>query len=86
LAVSPRDFLATKKGIVHGKLSKAQTMMAFMKELKQVSTASTQLVPHSLTPEAIAQPDAIDWQSQNFKMLASLEIRRNREMLALRDT
>jgi Domain of unknown function (DUF3854) len=82
----PRFIHVAKKGSAYSKLSKAQTMTAFMKEFKQVSTASARLVRHSLTPEAIATADNIDWQSSNLKMLATLEVRRNRGMMALRDT
>jgi hypothetical protein len=82
----PRFVYVAKKGSAYSKLSKAQTMTAFMKEFKQVSTASARLVRHSLTPEAIATADNIDWQSSNLKMLAALEVRRNRGMMALRDT
>jgi Domain of unknown function (DUF3854) len=82
----PRFIHVTKKGSAYSKLSKAQTMTAFMKEFQQISTASARLVRHSLTPEAIAAADTIDWQSNNLKMLASLEVRRNRGMMALRDT
>jgi hypothetical protein len=82
----PRFVHVAKKGSAYSKLSKAQTMTAFMKEFKQVSTASARLVRHSLTPEAIAAADNIDWQSSNLKMLAALEVRRNRGMMALRDT
>jgi hypothetical protein len=82
----PRFVHVAKKGSAYSKLSKAQTMTAFMKEFQQISTASARLVRHSLTPEAIAAADNIDWQSNNLKMLASLEVRRNRGMMALRDT
>jgi hypothetical protein len=82
----PRFVHVAKKGSAYSKLSKAQTMTAFMKEFKQVSTASARLVRHSLTPEAISAADNIDWQSSNLKMLAALEVRRNRGMMALRDT
>jgi Domain of unknown function (DUF3854) len=82
----PRFVHVAKKGSAYSKLSKAQTMTVFMKEFKQISTASARLVRHSLTPEAIAASDNIDWQSNNLKMLASLEVRRNRGMMALRDT
>jgi hypothetical protein len=82
----PRFVHVAKKGSAYSKLSKTQTMTAFMKEFKQVSTASARLVRHSLTPEAIAAADNIDWQSSNLKMLAALEVRRNRGMRALRDT
>jgi Domain of unknown function (DUF3854) len=82
----PRFIHVAKKGSAYSKLSKAQTMTAFMKEFQQISTASARLVRHSLTPEAIAAADNIDWQSNNLKMLASLEVRRNRGMIALRDT
>jgi hypothetical protein len=82
----PRFVHVAKKGNAYSKLSKAQTMTAFMKEFKQVSTASARLVRHSLTPEAIAVADNINWQSNNLTMLASLEVRRNQGMMALRDT
>jgi hypothetical protein len=82
----PRFIHVSKKGSAYSRLSKAQSLTAFMREFKQISTASARLVRHSLTPEAIAQSDAIGWQSENLKMLASLEIRRNRGMIALRDT
>jgi Domain of unknown function (DUF3854) len=82
----PRFVHVAKKGNAYSKLSKAQTMTAFMKEFKQISTASARLVRHSLTPEAIAAADNIDWQSNNLNMLASLEVRRNQGMMALRDT
>jgi Domain of unknown function (DUF3854) len=82
----PRFVHVAKKGSAYSKLSKAQTMTVFMKEFKQISTASARLVRHGLTPEAIAVSDNIDWQSNNLKMLASLEVRRNRGMMALRDT
>jgi hypothetical protein len=82
----PRFIHVAKKGSAYSKLSKAQTMTAFMKEFQQISTASARLVRHSLTPEAIAAADNMDWQSNNLKMLASLEVRRNRGMIALRDT
>jgi Domain of unknown function (DUF3854) len=82
----PRFVHVAKKGSAYSKLSKAQTMTGFIKEFKQVSTASARLVRHSLTPEAIATTDNINWQSNNLKMLVSLEVRRNRGMMALRDT
>ncbi len=82
----PRFVHVAKKGSAYSKLSKAQTMTVFMQEFKQISTASARLVRHSLTPEAIATTDQIDWQSNNLNMLASLEVRRNRGMMALRDT
>jgi hypothetical protein len=82
----PRFIHVAKKGSAYSKLSKAQTMTAFMKEFQQVSTASARLVRHSLTPEAIVTSDNINWQSSNLTMLASLEVRRNRGMMALRDT
>jgi hypothetical protein len=82
----PRFIHVAKKGSAYSRLSKAQNLKTFMKEFQQISTASARLVRHSLTPEAIAKSDAIDWQSQNLKMLASLEVRRNQGMMALRET
>jgi len=43
-------------------------------------------VAHSLTPEATIAVEAMDWQSQNLRMLAALEVRRNRGMGSLRET
>jgi hypothetical protein len=82
----PRFIHVSKKGSAYSRLSKAQNLKTFMKEFQQISTASARLVRHSLTPEAIAKSDEIDWQSQNLKMLGSLEVRRNQGMIALRET
>jgi hypothetical protein len=82
----PRFIHVANKGSAYSRLSKTQNLKTFMKEFQQISTASARLVRHSLTPEAIAKSDAIDWQSQNLKMLASLEVRRNQGMMALRET
>ena len=82
----PRFISISKKGMAYSKLSKAQSVNAFLKEVKQLSTATARLTRLSLTPEAVAKTEAIDWQNQNLKMLASLEVRRNRGMGALRDT
>ena len=82
----PRFVSISKKGMAYSKLSKAQSVSTFLKEVKQLSTAAVQLARLSLTPEAITKTDAIDWQNQNLKMLASLEVRRNQGMSALRDT
>lgn len=76
----------SKKGGAYSRLSKAQSVAAFTREFKQLSTASARLARLSLTPEAIAASDGIDWQGSNVKMLAALEVRRNRGMGALRDT
>jgi hypothetical protein len=82
----PRLIHVAKKGSAFSKLSKAQGTTAFLKEFKQVSTTAAKLVRHGLTPTAIATIDALDWQSNNLKLLASLEVRRNRGMASLRDT
>ena len=82
----PRFIHCNKKGSAYSRLSKAETLGAFLRDFQRVSTAAARLVRHSLTPEAIEASDRIDWQSSNLKMLASLETRRNRGMRALRDT
>jgi len=43
-------------------------------------------VAHSLTPEAQFTAESTDWQSQTLRMLAALEVRRNRGMFQLRET
>ena len=82
----PRFVNVSKKGSAYSKLSKAQSINIFLKEFRQTSTAAAQLARLQLNPEATAKSDAIDWQNDNLKMLASLEVRRNRGMGALRDT
>lgn len=82
----PRFVHVAKQGSAYSKLSKAQSIQAFLKEFKQISTATVRLAHHSLSPEAIVKAEGIDWQSQNLQMLAALEVRRNRGMVALRDT
>jgi hypothetical protein len=82
----PRYIHVAKKGSAYSRLSKAQNLKTFIKELQQISTASARLVRHSLTPEAIVKSDNIDWQSDNLNMLAALEVRRNRGMMELRNT
>ncbi|NJN49099.1 MAG: DUF3854 domain-containing protein, partial [Alkalinema sp. RL_2_19] len=79
----PRFIHIAKKGSAYSKLSKAQTVTAFLKEFKQISTAAVRLARHSLSPEVLAKAEGIDWQSQNCKMLAALEVRRNRGMISL---
>lgn len=82
----PRFIHVAKKGSAYSKLSNAQTIAAFTKEFSQLSTAAARLARLSLTPEAAATSDNIDWQGSNIKMLAALEVRRNRGMGQLRDT
>jgi hypothetical protein len=82
----PRYVHIAKKGSAYSKLSKAQAVAPFLKEFQQISTASARLVRHQLTPTAIEKADGLNWQSHNLKLLASLEVRRNRGMIALRDT
>jgi len=82
----PRFVNISKKGMAYSKLSKAQSVNTFLKEFRQTSTAAAQIIRQSLTSETTAKSNAIDWQSHNLRMLASLEVRRNQGMGALRDT
>jgi hypothetical protein len=82
----PRFVHIAKKGSAYSELSNAQTIAAFTKEFKQLSTAAARLARVSLTPETVATSDNLNWQGSNIKMLAALEVRRNRGMGALRDT
>ena len=74
------------RGSAYSRLGKAQSVTTFLREFKQLNTTAARLVRVSLTPEATAISDTIDWQHQNLKMLASLEVRRNQGMGALRHT
>lgn len=82
----PRFFWIANKGSASSRLSKAQSLPAFLKEFKQLNSAAVRLVAHSLTPEAKFTAEATDWQNQNLRMLAALEVRRNRGMFQLRET
>ena len=82
----PRFFWVANKGSATSRLSKAQSITAFLKEFKQLNSAAVRLVAHSLTPEAKFTAEATDWQSQNLRMLAALEVRRNRGMFQLKET
>jgi len=82
----PRFIWVAPRGRAYSKLSKAQSSGAFLKDFKQLNSTAARLVSHSLTPEASAAVDSIDWQGQNLKMLASLEVRRNQSMMELRHT
>jgi len=81
-----RFFWIGNRGSAYSKLSKAQGVAAFLKEFKQLNSTAARLVRNSLTPEAQADVDGLDWQSQNLKMLAAIEVRRNRGMVNLRET
>ena len=82
----PRFISVANHGSAYSKLSKAQSVGAFLKEFEQLNTTAARLVRRSLTPDAAAVSDAIDWQGANLKMLASLEVRRNQGMMHLRHT
>ena len=82
----PRYFWIAHKGSAYSKHSRAFTTSEFLKEFRQLNTTAARLVTHSLTPEAATAAESIDWQSENLKMFAALETRRNRGMVALRET
>jgi len=81
----PRFFWIANKGSATSRLSKAQSIPAFLKEFKQLNSAAVRLVAHSLTPEAKFTAEGTDWQNQNLRMLAALEVRRNRGMFHLKE-
>jgi len=82
----PRFFHIANKGSATSRLSKAQSIPAFLKEFRQLNSAAVRLVAHSLTPEAKFTAEGTDWQSQNLRMLAALEVRRNQGMFYLKET
>jgi Domain of unknown function (DUF3854) len=82
----PRFIRVPKRGSAYSKLSKAETITAFTREFKQLNTTSARLARLSLSPETATAVDRIDWDSNNLRMLAALEVRRNRGMGNLRDT
>ncbi len=79
-----RYIWCAKHGRAHSKLSKAESITAFMREFQSSMSQAARLARASLHTEAIASVDAIDWYSGNMRMLASLEVERNRGMRGLR--
>ncbi|GAQ00189.1 plasmid replication protein, CyRepA1 family [Leptolyngbya sp. NIES-2104] len=82
----PRYFWIANKGSAYSKHSGAFNVSTYLKEFRQLNTAAARLVSHSLKPETAQATELIDWQSENLKMFAALEVRRNRGMVALRET
>ena len=82
----PRFFWIANKGSATSRLSKAQSITTFLKEFRQLNSAAARLVAHSLMPDTAIEVDRIDWQSQNLRMLAALEVRRNQGMFQLKET
>lgn len=82
----PRYFWIANKGSAYSKHSRALIVPTYLKEFRQLNTAAARLVAHSLTPEAANAAESVDWQSENLKMFAALETRRNRGMMALKET
>jgi hypothetical protein len=93
----PRFVHIAKKGSAYSKLSKAQTIAAFTKEFSQLSTSAAWFARLSITPGAVVfgesddgKPipviESLNFENSNIKMLAALEVRRNRGMGQLRDT
>lgn len=82
----PRYFWIANKGSAYSKHGQAFSVSTYLKEFRQLHTAAARLVAHSLTPETVQATESIDWQSENLKMFAAIEARRNRGMVALRET
>jgi len=82
----PRYLFIPERGRAYSKLSGALNQKDFTREFKSASSAVARLAKNSLKPETNAAVDGIDWQSENIKLLAALEVSRNKGMVALRDT
>lgn len=83
-STTTRYIWCAKNGRAYSKLSKAETLTAFMREFQASMSETARLARASLHTEAIASVDAIDWHSDNMRLLASLEATRNRGMRGLR--
>lgn len=84
-ALVPRFIYVPEKGKAYSKISKALNTQEFIRDFKASSTAAARLARLSLKPETAFAVDSIDWQSANFKLLASFEVNRNKGMKSLRD-
>ncbi|NJN48631.1 MAG: DUF3854 domain-containing protein [Alkalinema sp. RL_2_19] len=82
----PRFLHVAKKGKSYSRLSRAESIGRFLREFKSVNSATARLVKHSLKPETVTAVEKLDWESENLKLLASFEVRRNRGMRTLRET
>lgn len=80
----PRYLWIAAKGRAYSKISRAETIPAFMREFRSSSKALVQLTRKSLQIEVEAKVSNIDWNSENLELLADFEIQRNRDMKALR--
>ncbi len=85
-SLTPRFLWMAEKGRAYSQISRAETVTAFMREFKRSSDALVKLTRRSLLSEAELKVDALDWQSDNMRMVAALEVQRNKGMKALKDT
>jgi hypothetical protein len=83
---APLYLWVAARGRAYSRLGRATNQKQFLKDFESVSTTSARLVRHSLSAITAAAVDAMDYQSRNLSMLASIEVSRNLGMTALRDT
>lgn len=80
----PRYLWVAERGRAYSKLSKEESVGAFMREFRRASTDALKLARRSLLTDRDIEAGAIDWTSPTIKLLASIEVQRNRGMKALR--
>jgi len=85
-SAADRYLYIAKRGRAYSKISRAMNEKEFIREFKTASGKTARLSRLSLRPETNDAIAAIDWDSETFKMLASIEVERNQGMAAFRDS
>lgn len=83
---APLYLWVAERGSAYSKWGRSVNQKSWLKDFKTMGTTSARLVLSSLSPEAARSVEGTDWQSENLKMLAAIEVSRNLGMMALRET
>jgi len=83
---APLYLWVAERGGAYSQWGRSLNQKAWLKDFRTMGTASARLVLNSLSPETARSVEGTDWQSENLKMLATIEVSRNLGMMALRET
>lgn len=83
-ALIPRYLWVAERGRAYSKLSRAENTSAFLRDFKRSSNALVNITRRSLLTETELKVKGLDWESPSMKLLAHIEVERNRGMQALR--
>ncbi len=80
----PRYLWIAERGRAYSKLSRAESTAAFLRDFKRSSNALVSVTRRSLLTETELRVKDIDWESPSMKLLAHIEVERNRGMKTFR--